>query len=76
MSSWSNDGTDAPLRENHGCGETLKETSPSQMIRQIPGCNAMKAFHPALEPTVVGVDVLNVENAFDHTFPIGRMTVR
>jgi hypothetical protein len=36
----------------------------------------MKAFHPALEPTVVGVDVLNVENAFDHTFPIGRMTVR
>ncbi len=31
----------------------------------------MKSFHPALEPAVIGVDVLNMEDAFDHPFPVG-----
>ncbi len=67
---------DDSLRETHGSGGSLKEPSPSQIIRQKSGGNATKSFHPSVETAVVGVDILDVEDAFDHPFPVGGMTVR
>ena len=39
----------------------LERASPSQIVGQVLGGDAVEAAHPFLEPTVIGVDVVDVE---------------
>src|SRR5690606_8485722 len=43
--------------------------SPSQVMRQVFSGHTMKGNHPALQPTVVGVHVLDVEGSIDPALP-------
>ncbi len=40
----------------------FKQTSPSQIIRQVLRGHTMKRNHPVLESTIVGIYVLDVES--------------
>lgn len=43
----------------------IQGTKPAQVIVQVVGGNAVKATDPLLEAPVIGVDVLNMNCAFD-----------
>src|SRR3954451_9162619 len=42
---------------------TLQVWSPAEIVGQVARSDALEACHPALQPTVVGVHVLDVEGA-------------
>src|SRR3954453_9914597 len=49
-----------------GCGRIrlggpLERSSPAEIVRQVARRDAREAYHPALQPAVVGVHVLDVE---------------
>lgn len=46
---------------------TLKHASPAQVVGQVLGGYTMKNSHPALQPAVVGVHVLDVKRPIDST---------
>src|SRR3954469_7170447 len=44
----------------------LQGPSPAEIVRQVARRDAVEAAHPALQPAVVGVHVLDVEGAVAH----------
>src|SRR3954454_5994396 len=50
-------------------GVPLKRSSPAEIVRQVARRDAVEAAHPALQPAVVGVHVLDVEGAVAHPNP-------
>src|SRR3954452_21295385 len=50
-------------------GRPLERSSPPEMVRQVARRDAVEAAHPALQPAVVGVHVLDVEGAVAHPNP-------
>src|SRR4051794_33556509 len=44
-------------------GHALERPSPAEIVGQVARRDAVEAAHPALQPTVVGVHVLDVEGA-------------
>src|SRR3954451_20922342 len=44
-------------------GGTLQGSSPAEIVGQVARSDALEACHPALQPTVVGVHVLDVKGA-------------
>lgn len=44
----------------------LVEPPPTQIALQIPSGHSIESLHPSLQPAVVGIDVLNMENPFLH----------
>src|SRR6476646_7956307 len=44
-------------------GGPLERSSPAEIVRQVARRDAVEAAHPALQPAVVGVHVLDVEGA-------------
>lgn len=42
----------------------LQQAAPAEVVLQVLGGYPVKASHPLLEATVVGVDILNVEGSF------------
>src|SRR5690242_20875160 len=44
----------------------LQGPSPAEIVRQVARRDALEAAHPALQPAVVGVHVLDVEGAVAH----------
>lgn len=51
----------------------LQKSPPPQVVSKISGRHAVEPFHPFLQPTVVRVDVLDMEDALDHAFSMGGM---
>src|ERR687884_464117 len=47
-------------------GRPLQGPSPAEIVRQVARRDAVEAAHPALQPAVVGVHVLDVEGALAH----------
>jgi len=45
------------------------DAAPDQIAREIAGSDATEAGHPCLEPMVIGIDVLDVENTRANTRP-------
>src|SRR4051812_7505421 len=52
-------------------GRPLERSSPTEIVRQVARRDAVEAAHPALQPAVVGVHVLDVEGAVAHPDPGG-----
>src|SRR3954449_10601951 len=50
-------------------GRPLERSSPTEIVRQVARRDAVEAAHPALQPAVVGVHVLDVEGAVAHPNP-------
>src|SRR4051794_41292438 len=50
-------------------GGPLERSSPTEIVRQVARRDAVEAAHPALQPAVVGVHVLDVEGAVAHPNP-------
>jgi len=48
----------------------FQHAPPAQIVLQVFGGHTVKATHPAFEPTVVGVDVLDVEDAVDDAWAV------
>ena len=44
----------------------FEETTPAQVVVEILGGDAVEAAQPGFQATVVGIDVLDVEDAFEH----------
>ncbi len=44
----------------------LVEPPPTQIAIQIPSGHSIESLHPSLQPAVVGIDVLDMENPFLH----------
>ncbi len=63
---------DRPRERNSG-DLHLQEPSPSQIVREIFGGHTVKPFQPFFQSAVVGVDVLDVEDALDYPFSMGRI---
>src|SRR5690349_373334 len=47
-------------------GGTLQGSSPAEIVGQVARSDALEACHPALQPTVVGVHVLDVKGTVAH----------
>lgn len=47
----------------------LQHASPPQVIDEVLGRNTMEPRHPALQPAVIGIDVLDVEGSFSDPLP-------
>ena len=45
---------------------TLKEAAPAEIVLQVLSGDAVEASHPSLQAAVVGIDVLDVEDAVQH----------
>ncbi len=46
---------------------TLKEPSPTRIAVQVPGRHSVEPLHPSLQPAVVGIDVVDMENPLLHS---------
>lgn len=44
----------------------LQHAPPTQVVLQVLGRHPMKASHPLLRATVVGIDILNMERPVDN----------
>ena len=45
----------------------LVKSPPTQIAIQIPSGHSFKSLHPSLQPAVVGIDVLDMENPLLHS---------
>ncbi len=63
---------DAVIRPN-SLLVTLQHAAPAQVVREVPGGHAMKASHPALQSTVVGIDVLDMESTLAYPLAGARV---
>ena len=45
---------------------TIDQSAPAKIVVQVMSCDTMKTAHPSLQPTIVGIDVLDVEDALKH----------
>lgn len=54
-------------RGRNGVPIALKEAAPAQIVVEVFGRNAVESAHPRFQSTVVGIDVLDVEDAVDDT---------
>src|SRR4051812_45276769 len=60
-------------------GGPFQGSSPAEIVRQVARPDAVEATHPALQPAVVGVHVLDVEGAVAHPNPgreVDRLVVQ
>src|SRR3954452_6345979 len=64
-------GGQEPSSRGTWLGRPLQGPSPAEIVRQVARCDAVEAAHPALQPAVVGVHVLDVEGAVAHPDPGG-----
>ena len=55
------DSAEDPVLSGCLVAPCLERASPSQIVGQVLGGDAVEAAHPFLEPTVIGVDVVDVE---------------
>lgn len=58
--------------------QSLHETSPAEVAREVSGGDAIQACHPTLQAAVICVDVLDVENAVADMLaggPVDRLVV-
>ena len=46
---------------------TLKEAAPAEIVLQVLSGDAVEVAHPSLQAAVVGIDVLDVEDAVQHS---------
>src|SRR3954453_20790697 len=64
-------GGQEPSPRGTWLGRPLQGPSPAEIVRQVARRDAVEAAHPALQPAVVGVHVLDVEGAVAHPDPGG-----
>src|SRR3954470_9030645 len=64
-------GGQEPSSRGTWLGRPLQGPSPAEIVRQVARRDAVEAAHPALQPAVVGVHVLDVEGAVAHPDPGG-----
>src|SRR4051794_322539 len=62
-------GGQEPSSRGTWLGRPLERSSPAEIVRQVARRDAVEAAHPALQPAVVGVHVLDVEGAVAHPNP-------
>ena len=56
------------------CWQAFEHSAPAEVVVEISGGDAVEPAHPLLEPTIVGIDVLDIENTLSDPFAGGRMT--
>lgn len=44
----------------------IYQSVPDQVVREIPGCDTMEAFHPAMQPTAVAAHGPNMHESSRH----------
>ena len=55
-------------------GSLLQQAAPAEVVGQILRCHTMESPHPLLEPTVIGIHILDMEDPVYHAHPAERLS--
>lgn len=56
-----------------GFAHGVEHPMPAEIMVEVASGHGMKAFHPALPPTVIGVDVLHMKRRSTHANALGEV---